>query len=316
MNGNIPSRPYATVRRQNSISEVIKIFKQLDEASAETLLDRLATAVAEERVQDARELVKQLRQTYAENTQTEATTVAKAQAVQKARTETASQLSRHIQTASKIEFQRANMLGQVVAYIESQGTAVTSSTARQAVEELRQQEAQLTTTQQAVESAITERSIPPEISISLVSAVSPQTQTNNSVDVEITVTNIGDEPAREVVLNISTPGESEPEESSISLGTIGAGQTLTPTVSLTGSQPGVNSLTVTIESTNGGYTSESATVSTVATTDSTSQSPIEIYDTNDNGDIELGELIDAGFDFIDGNITIDQLIEVGTEFTV
>jgi len=315
-------RPLARIRQTEDPAVVVGVLLQLDELSLPELLARLETAVADERFADAESLLGFIQDRYQERAQTESQTRAK---VQLSRTESVSDfaksqnLTQYLQSATATSAQRTQLVTEVAAVIESEGDSGSISSAQQTIAATRQQERQFEQATQRAETATEEDSLPARVALTAVSVGSTQVAIESTTEMSITIVNAGDTPARDVEVRISAGDVTQIEQPAISVGTLDPDVSVNRTVTLRGARKGTGRVTVTATSANAGSTSESATVSVTGTEtgtgeDTEPQSVVDEYDTNNDGEISIGEISTAAADFIDGNLSIQDISRIAAEF--
>jgi len=300
---------FAAARRacqQGDREGMFAAFRELQDTSIDTLLAQLATAIDEQRYEDAQGLLSQLQTQYEERADTENRTIARTQVVRTA-TDTdldeVQNLTEYLRMATSTKLRRSAVLSKMSAFARSEGAELDQSEARQTVETAKQQEADFKTETETVQSQVADRSLSPRIAVSSASVTQSALETGATTEVSATITNVGDEQAQNANVTISAPDGVSLARSSVTLGQVSADQTVTESFQITGDEAGVYTLTITVTTSNAGEDTETLTLD--VTGQETGQSLVERFGGEDN---ELD-----GFDLVRAVNAVNQNEEIGGE---
>lgn len=249
---------FRTAIESTEIETAISAYDAVAQASAETLLSELATAVQEQRYTDAEMLVAQLARSYENRRQSEAVTTARVEAVQTAN-ETAVQrvqdLSNYLGEVAETNLQRAEVLASVQSFLSAQdGQPESTASAQSAgqsqpvvvetIEQTRRQEQTFSQRQSTVKSELTEESVPPALAIVNVTQ-DPQTPVvGTPFTVSVNVENVGGAAITNVTVEFVTQAGLSSGESPLTLGEIAGGKQKTQTVEFTSQSAGTYSVEI------------------------------------------------------------------------
>lgn len=257
---------FRTAIESAEVETAISAHEAIAQASVETLLAELATAVQDQRYADAEMLVAQLAQSYERRRQAEAVTTARAEAVQTAN-ETAVQrvqgLTNYLGEAAEIDLQRAEVLASVQGFLSTQagsqtdGTTDTQSAGQsqsavvETIEQTRQQGQTFSQRKSTVESELNEEFVPPALTIVNVTQ-NPQTPAvGTPFRVSVSVENVGGAPATDVTVKFATQAGLSTDKSSLALGEIAAREQRTQSVEFTSQSAGTYSVEITVAGSDG-----------------------------------------------------------------
>ncbi|WP_251344430.1 NEW3 domain-containing protein [Haloplanus halophilus] len=291
------------------IDRAAAAYEQLSQTSLETLLSQLETAIDAGRYSDARLLFDQIVRQYdslrLESNRITARVEA-AQAAEDTSFETVQDFSEYLRSATKTDVIRSEFLASVKGFIEAQtGDGTQSppkdqSTVLQTIQQTRQREQNRQQRKSTVTSEIDNLSVPPSLAITNLKKGMQAPRAGTTVNLDVTVTNVGDSPVSSISLSVRPPSGVTTSQSKSNIGQLGASSTTSKSITLTGQSAGTYSIPVDVTGSEGTQASEEVTLSVM--NESSLPPNIEQFDTNGAPGIQVDEVQNAIAAFNNGKI--------------
>ena len=302
----------------------------MESGSATTLLEQLYSAIAADRLDDALELLLQLRQKYDDQSSSVERTVAQAQSARTTSDSsftTVEDTTAYLSKTAQTRIARVVVMGQVAAYIETSGERISKEQALAAIDQTKRQESAFSEETEAVQKQLDAATLSARIKLLDVSVPEVYITVGETTLLTFELTNVGDKQAKDVRVTLESGDQLDLSKTTFSVGGIppdesrqigGAAysggetqmaQSQKPTaVEITGVQPGADSVVVSVQSTNAGTARDSVTM-TVRNKESRETPALAEY-ANANGIIEIPGLRDAISDWRDDEISTLLLSDV------
>jgi hypothetical protein len=315
--------PFAMARQTDDPAAVVGVIEQIESASAVTLLEQLASAITNDRPNDALALLRQLRREYDAQSPTTEQTITQVQSVRTAADSdfaTVEEFTNYLSQAAQIRTTRAVVVLQVATYIQTSGQEVSKREVLETIEQAKQQEKAFSDEAETVQGQLDALTIPAQVTLLDVDVSQTQLGVGEDSTVVIEVANVGDDPAQEVTVAIDggqalsvsettrslgeiAPNERQRAESSIasiveSETTQSQKQT---TVEITGAKAGREAMEVSVRSANAGSARDSVTMTVADTEDNDGLGP---------GDFEIVAITEQ----TPTEVTVDEPFDV--QYTV
>lgn len=318
--GPAPRRPVATLRQAvdaGDADRAVAATEALVDRPVEAVLEDLRLAVEEERYEDARGLLATVIDHYRSLRRSERARLA---AVERLRTDDstpydrARELGRYRRLAIETKRGRSAVVAATSALVDAPEDPSTPSpgTVADRVGSAADREREFGDATADVESELSSASLPPTVTVIDLSVESARIGTGDTVDLSVTVANVGDEAADGVAVDLTAPDGVTAAEPRVELGAIPAGEETGATVPVTGAAPGSYSITARVSG-DGAAGSVRTAELTVAGTGA--PGPVERADTNDDGEISVDELRAAIVRWARGEYTTEELQEIIVAWT-
>lgn len=300
----------------------------MDSGSATTLLEQLYSAIVADRLDDALELLLQLRQKYDQQSFSIKRTVAQAQSArtQSARTTSDSSFptiedtTAYLSKTAQTRIARVVVMGQVAAYIETSGERVSKEQALTAIDQAKRQESVFTEETEAVQKQLDAATLSARVELLDVSVPETDIGVGETTLLTFELANVGDKQAKGVRVTLESGNQLDLSETTFSVGAMppDEGRQLGGTASsdieaqmaqsqksleveITGVRPGADSVVVSAQSTDAGTARDSVTM-TVKNKENKETPALAEY-ANANDVIKITGLRDAIGDWRDDEIT-------------
>jgi len=300
------------------IEAVRESWDSLRNHSLESLLADLATAVEQNRLEDARALFAEVEgRIETRRIGTDATTAA----VRAARTpgdvglddvgsiESVEGLTDYLVAAEQANSQRLELLTRVGAFLTAPDTERTPdpSTVVASIERTANSEASFETATATVEDELSDREVPGTLAGLSVELNPTTVPTGSESTLSVSVRNVGNEVAEGVVVTTDLPAEVSGTPETVPLGTVAGGESRSATVNVTPSANGSHPLGVTVSSSDAGTVTGTVVLRQVDASEFSN--PLVEY-ANEDGVVTTDGLRDAIGDWRTGEIGTELLREV------
>lgn len=303
------SRPVASFQsavERGDVEAGLASLQQLQEASVESLLDQIQTALEEGRPDDAYTLMQELTDEYETRQQKEAEVVAKAETARDSDEVPLSKVRRYSEYVGQIgemSLQRSELLMRVQLVLEAEQEE--SSDVISTIEDIKNAEQTISSETESIEQEVNDEPLPPSISVLGVTMDQQAGDVGQPLTLTARIENIGEETATGVSLSVTTPEEIS-VETAPELGSIEPREVATEMIEVVADEPGNYSVSLDVTSDNAGR-SAGTTGIMVTEQDSGSDGPPPVVGEDPPQDLDgdgLYQDIDGDGEFTIGDVQV------------